>query len=188
MTKITGYARKKEPKWLYWIAAAAAFAVVGSGIFGVYLISRWVEDIGVTKHEMVEIKLPTVSTLPVAEIKTLPKMTSLSGDVQVERIVFTSEINDKNQPTDDLENISIAENGVIYCYTRINASSPPQVIRHVWVAPDGRVAAEIKLNLSNRTTDTWSYISLYGTRPGKWELQVKDSKDQILAKRGFSAF
>jgi len=101
----------------------------------------------------------------------------------VENITFTSDINEGNKPADELESVSINETGKIYCYTRVNSPTVPQSIRHVWVDPDGKIIADIKLNVSSRPTDTWSFISIYGMKPGKLQVQVKTAQGEILAKR-----
>lgn len=180
MTKLAGYARRPEVKWPYVLVITLVLLVC------VAVLLAFVPEEGQNAPAK-EAKTPKPLTQPATqETKVAPPAESTG--VTVEKIVFTSEIDDRNHPVDILENISLKEHGTVYCYTRVSCLDIPQSIRHVWVNPVGGVAADVKLNVSRRPVDTYSYISLYGAKTGKWEFQVRTVDDKIVARRSFTAF
>lgn len=181
MTKITGYARQKEPKWFYTLLISAVLLVIVIGIIAVAAIYSWMENESVRRIQT-ETTRPAVTTTILSREAEKPILTVGNVPVTVEKIIFTSGIDEQNHPVDDLAEVSLKENGMVYCYTRINSMVVPQEIRHVWINPSGAVAADIKLNISRRPADTWSYISLMGTKPGKWEFQIKTADGKVIGK------
>lgn len=181
MVKIAGYARQKEPKWFYTLLISAVLFVIVIGVIAVAAIYSWMENESVRRIQA-ETTRPAVTTTILSREAEKPALIVRSFPITVEKIVFTSEINEHNQPVDDLASVSLKEKGMVYCYTRVNSRVVPQEIRHVWINPSGAVAADIKLNISRRRADTWSYISLLGTKPGRWELQIKTADGKVVGK------
>ena len=180
MTRLTGYAKKDEPKWFYALVLLLVLVVVLAGLFGFSAFYRWLER----QVESAGQPKPTTTTTTPASASPETAAVSRSG-ITVEKIVFTSAIDEANQPTDDLLALSPGEVGTLYCYTRISSQQLPQVISHVWVDPGGAEVAEIKLTLTKRQADTYSYISLYGAKSGSWELQVKDASGGMIGRKSF---
>lgn len=188
MARFAGYAKQKEPKWFRALVVILISTVCLIIIFGfTYVMSRMETESERKSQSQAKpstTSTSTTTTTTVAITTTVPAANEISNEeLSIEKIAFTSSINEGNKPADELESVSINEAGKIYCYTRVNSSTVPQSIHHVWVDPDGAVIADIKLNISNRPADTWSYISLYGINPGKLQVQVKTAQGKILAKR-----
>jgi hypothetical protein len=180
MTKLAGYARRPEAKWPYVLVITLVLLVC------VAVLLAFVPEEG-QKAPVKEAK-KTIPVIQPATQETKVASPAESAGITVEKMVFTSEIDDRNHPMDSLKNISLKEHGTVYCYTRVSCLDIPQSIRHVWVNPAGGVAADVKLNVSRRPVDTYSYISLYGAKTGKWEFQVRTVDDKIVARRSFTAF
>lgn len=182
----TGYAKRPQPRWPYILIATVVFLLLLTG-FIIFISS----ESTVPKVETTTTTTTTTSiTTSITTLTTLtPTLTveSQTREIWVERIGITSGVDNRNQPVDNLSKVSSKEGGLVYCYTRIHCS-PPQVVRHVWFDPDGREFAEIRLNISTSSQDTWSYVSLYGARTGKWQVQVKTEKNEIVAKRDFIVY
>ena len=188
MTRIYGYAKQKEPKWINFLLWAAIIVGVVIAIFVVAVIANWMEGVGQKWPEVKELKIPAVAVIITLEARKTEVMTGESGDILVEKIVVTSKVDESNLPTDALDNFPLKDHPTVNCYTRINSPVIPTTIRHVWVDPAGAVLADIKLNIVNRPADTWSYKTLYGTKPGRWEVQVRKENDEIIARREFSTY
>lgn len=186
MVKITGYAKKKEPRLLNALLAITALLLVAGAVYIVYSIATWVNSLVVLEPQPAEVKIPAVTVIS-REVEYLAPTKSRSAEVTVGKMVITSKVNDRNLPTDNLENVSISQ-GIVYCYTRINCPDVPATIRHVWVDSRGKVFAEIPLQISNRSADTWSYISLYGAKAGEWEVQVRKTDNSIVAEKKFIVY
>jgi len=199
MVRFTGYVKKEDPKWLSILFYAIVILLAIAIIFGITYLAQWFGTVSERKAELAEtstttsttimtttISIPT-TTVTVSILKGAGTLEELAAkaDVSVEKIVLTSKI-ESNLPTDNLENISTTEHGTVYCYTRINCSVIPQAIKHVWVDPSGSTFAEIKLNITRNTVDTWSYVSLYGSETGNWQVQVRKINDELITKRDFT--
>ena len=202
MTIIKGYALRQPPKWPYFLA----MAVVVLGGFAILIGVIPAEEnkpvpstaIVGTAEAISTSSQATTSSTTVTTATTLPKVTATTqpvvssvlpaaGDVtRVARIVFASRIGDYNQPTDNLTEVAAGQTGTLYCYTKITCPNPPETVHHVWLAPGGKVFFDIPLTLRNQTADTYSYISLSGEQPGIWELQVRNARGEVLAKRAIS--
>lgn len=183
MTKITGYARQKDPKWLYFSIVIFVVVIISFVLYAFFAVYSWMESENLKKLQAEA--APTTTTIIASEESTTTTTTMLItpiAGVRVEKITFTSKINEGNRPADDLTKISLKEEGTVYCHTRVDCSSVPAVIRHVWINPSGAVAADVKLNISRRPADTWSYISLQGAKPGKWEMRVVTADGRVVGK------
>lgn len=176
MSKITGYARQDEPTWLYISLALLALGVIAALLYGGSAFYRWAESGSAAR-------LKAAATKP-AEIKVAQPAVEIKTGVTVERITFTSELDEDNQPTDDLSELAAADTNTLYCSTRIK-SDKAQTVRHVWLRPDGKIAADITLHLGTQTVDTYSYISLYGAQKGAWQMQVRNERDEVVAGKTF---
>jgi hypothetical protein len=201
MVRFAGYARKREPKWPYAMIFLAIILVAVLIITVVSAVGQWLE------YQINKPVTTTTTTLLVSAESTTS--TSLGGTtssavttstiqvsepvpasagIKVEKIVIASGIDEYSRPIDDLLEVAVETNPTIYCCTRISSEIVPQAIKHVWVAPGGRVVAEIDLTVRNRTADTYSYISLDGIRTGKWEVRVETKDGAILASRSFTTY
>lgn len=88
-----------------------------------------------------------------------------------------------NQPVDSIDKVALGSVSRLYCYTKI-ISNPPQTIHHVWLRPDGGVAGEVTLYITNNPAFTWSYIGLGEPQVGRYKVQVKDKAGRVLAEQG----
>ena len=191
MTRITGYARQNEPKWFHFSVIILAVIVISAALYAFFAVYSWMESESLNKLQAETVSTTTIAIIASAESTTTTTTTMLiaaNAAVAVDKIVFSSGISESNQPVDDLSEISLKESRPIYCHTRVNCSVVPTVIRHVWINPSGTVAADIELPISRRPADTWSYSSQPGTKPGKWEFQVRTVKDEVVARRGFLTY
>jgi hypothetical protein len=205
MVSISGYAKREEPWWVkIAIRTSIALALVGV-LFGITFISQWLEDIARLKpappapkvisppadRQVEKITVVTKTTVVTsstivgkATVVTNPTIVGNPAVVvkgtTTDSFCFTSGVDNKNLPIDNLEKISL-KSGKVFFYSRIN-SSVPRTIRHLWVNPDGVVVADIPLKLSHQVADTWSYLTLAGSKPGTWEVQLRNAKDKILAR------
>ncbi|MFA5112873.1 MAG: DUF2914 domain-containing protein [Candidatus Margulisiibacteriota bacterium] len=185
MSKITGYARQDEPTWLYISLALLALGVIAALLYGGSAFYRWVESGSAARLKAAETKPAEIKVAqPAVEVKAAVGPAGALGGVTVERITFTSELDEDNQPSDDLSELSTADTNTLYCSTRIK-SDKAQAVRHVWLRPDGKIAADITLHLGTQTVDTYSYISLYGAQKGDWQMQVRNERDEVVAGKTF---
>lgn len=183
MNKIIGYKRKERNFWPYVILAGAVLFILSIA----FMRTATVEEGENKKEETLStVTTATATITSTSTTVTVPapvKHEKLSGKIVVEQITLTSGLNAQKNPVDDLAEVSKAAAGSLYCYIKINCPSVPQAIRHVWIAPDRSVAADVKLYISNQPAYTWSYISLYDKEEGKWEVQVVTPEDVVLARR-----
>jgi len=184
MTIFVGYAKQAKSGWPYILTGVVIFFLL---LIGLVL---WVSFLSTPP------KLETVSTSSTTFTSTtsssLPSFEGTSStlrkegkEVVVEKIIIASALDKNNLPIDQLASISLEKIQTVYCYTRVGSSSLPQVIKHVWIDPEGKTFAEISLNLLRSPQDTWSYVSLLGTKKGRWEVQVRTEAGKELAKASF---
>lgn len=181
MNKIIGYKRKERNFWPYVILAFVVLFILSIA----FMRTATVEE-GESTPTSTTLGTSTTTLAPISTTSTtqLPqKKEKTSSAIEVEQITLTSGLNAQKAPVDDLAEVSKDATGVLYCYIKINCPVVPQAIRHVWVDPQGKVAADVKLFISNQPAYTWSYISLYDKEPGKWEVQVVTPENVILARR-----
>ncbi len=165
MTKITGYARQREPKWLYFSIITLAIVIISLALYAFFAVYGWMESESLKKLQAEAARTTSSTAIVSAESTTTTALLiATNAEVAVENITFKK------------------ENGMVYCYTRVKSSVLPATIRHVWISPSGAVAADIKLEITRSPAETWSYSSQPGTRPGKWELQVKTAGGKIVGK------
>jgi hypothetical protein len=212
MVRFAGYAKKEDPKWVAIFVYLIMLLVIFTGLFGIVLFSQWLGN-WLEKKETVTTSTSTstlttttatiigatttlpVSVYPPTTVLTLATVAEMGKEkassivveegIKIERIVITSKV-ENNLPTDELENVSINKQPKIYASTRAICSNPPQPIKHVWLDPNGHIFADIDLTLSRNSSDTYSYISIYNVPQGRWQIQVKDAKGNILGKKEFS--
>ena len=172
MSLIAGYARqsKKRPR------------------YGVYLLLICF---------VVVIIFVVINKIPVKTAIVKPEITTTTNDTipneyylkdvnhKVAKMTFTNQVDAKNQPTDNFSEISTSTINRVYCYTKLESSNVPNVVRHVWLAPSGVEVADIKLTITKKTAHTWSYVNLHGAKTGNWTVEVRQPQGQILAKKTF---
>ncbi|MDD4179246.1 MAG: DUF2914 domain-containing protein [Candidatus Margulisbacteria bacterium] len=201
MTVIKGYASRPQPKWPLLLAivfiALTGIAVLVSLVppnpnKGAATSSATVEATAMTVPSTITLPPATTSTTLLMTTTTRPrvmdiKLPTVAGGIKVEKIFFSGSIGEYNQPAGELLEINLNETSKIYCFTKISADSVPQLVRHVWVAPSGKIFATVPLNISKPVVDTYSYVSLYGAEQGVWVIRVEDASGKLLAKSNFTA-
>ncbi|MDD5593645.1 MAG: DUF2914 domain-containing protein [Candidatus Margulisbacteria bacterium] len=201
MVRFTGYAKKREPKWPYAVMALIIILVAVIVISIASAIAAWLESEINNRSAQAPVAsstsvtsstsaLPT-STGPKETTKTTAApatITEKPTGLRVDKLIIASGVDESNRPVDDLSKISVNECNTVYCYTRLVNSGASQVIRHVWLAPSGRVAAEIELSAHGGATDTYSYVSIGGLKTGQWEVRVETKAGEVLAKRSFATY
>lgn len=201
MVRFTGYAKKREPKWPYALIALIVVLIALVVLYIASAITSWLENeinkppaaatsstsTSTSSSTTVSVTSTTLAEEPVEEASVVPDEEG-SGGIRLDQIVISSGVDESNQPVDDLPQISVNEYANVYCFTRLTCDAPPQTIRHVWLAPGGRVAAEIELTLRNRNAATWSYINIAGMKTGQWEVRVEKSDGTIIGRKSFSTY
>lgn len=198
MTRLTGYARQEAPKWLSALIVVIVLLAIVLIFWGFSAVYNWLENKG--SEEPVDTST-TITSTTIVSTTVIPVTTTLrpakeaavslpvkdNSGLKVEAITFSSGIDEANQPVDQLESVNLKETGTLYCFTRISGAAVPQKIKHVWLAPDGHVVAEIELTLRTRPAVTYSYVSLSGGRRGRWQFQVRTMAGAVVARKDFLA-
>ncbi len=201
MKPFVGYTRRPEPKWPYLIIFAVFICVVFVlVIIGNLLVSfRYAEP---EKKVATTIKPSSTTSTFVSSVtsssnaKTITTSSTLQNvsttldiekkpvisAVKVEKIFFTSKVDNSNQARASVDKVSLGSISRLYCYTKI-ISNPPQTIHHVWLRPDGRVAGKVTLYITNNPAYTWSYIGLGEPQFGFYKVQVTDNAGNVLAEK-----
>ena len=188
MPKITGYARRPESRWPLIAGILLSLFLLIIVIILLSPTEKSLQESTEPKPQLKEEK-QKAQTVITGEVEIMATgEAATSSDIKVEKIQFTSEIDESNQPVDELSRVSLKEHNTVYGYTKILSGTVPQAIKHVWLDPSGKVFASIDLNITGKVQDTWSYISLSGARTGRWELQVKKINGEIIAKANFSTY
>jgi hypothetical protein len=117
----------------------------------------------------------------------VPGATSAAG-IKIGRILITSGVDEANSPVDDLAEVPVSEVSKLYCYTGISNAGNAQPIKHVWVGPNGKIAAEIELTARGGASATWSYINVTGLGAGQWQVRVETKDGTILAQKAFVTY
>jgi Protein of unknown function (DUF2914) len=175
MVNFTGYARQPEPKWPYILLTAIIIGI----IVVVIAVSSWLGQV------LNNLKVQHLKPAKITENRPANQSPIQPGQevIAIELMTFTNGIDDNNQPFNDQQEASLAEGGRLYCYTRIYANPVPQTLRHVWFDPNGKILADIKIDVVNQPGNIWSYITLADKQAGKWEVQVQDLSGVVLARR-----
>jgi hypothetical protein len=176
MVRITGYAKRPEPKWPYMLLFIAGIFLFFSVISLVTLASNLLQK----KEATVVDKTVEVIELKPNKPQVVPSTLSA---LAVERMVFASEITEQNQPGNELQEISKSRNQKVYCYTRIQSAAVPKSIHHLWIDPQGQVLADIKIDVLNQPGNIWSYISLADKKTGVWTVEIKNAENKLLDSR-----
>ena len=208
MVRFAGYAKKKEPKWPYVAIALTVLLAVIIVIFIASAVTSWLESeinkpVVATTTTATTVPSSTTSTiLPAAKVATTtttsttspasqktgnipaPAVAAATG-IKIERIVIASAMNG-NLPADDLAKISAS--GAIYCYTKMTNTGQSRPIKHVWIGPSGKVAAEVDLTARGGASATWSYIDVKGIGTGQWQVRVETKDGTILAEKAFVTY
>lgn len=183
MPVIAGYVRKKDPRWPYIIAFILIALIVWLVVSLVSCVSDQLED-RIGKVEVKKKAAATTINLPKREERPAEKRGG--ADLTVSRFSFSSQITAGNLPGDNLDTVDLARQGKVYCCTRVENQGGGETIHHVWLDPEGEVVADIPLNLHNQPADTWSFVTVSGYNPGKWEVQVKTAGGQVIASKSFT--
>ncbi|OGC14807.1 hypothetical protein A2246_06840 [candidate division WOR-1 bacterium RIFOXYA2_FULL_37_7] len=180
MSDFIGYTKRPEPKWPYFILYGAVIVIL---FFAFSMVPTEKEK---PKQEIKETKIENSSQVISQKIKEekKPNTETNNSPIKIEEIIFTNKLSDSHLPTDNLSSISKSEGRMVYCYTKSDSPSVPITIRHVWIAPNGEVHADIKLLLLKQPGNIWSYVGIGEKQAGTWKVQVKTTDGNILAQKG----
>ncbi len=78
-----------------------------------------------------------------------------------------------------------AEEGTVFCLTRINNMSAPATVTHVWYH-EGKTMARVELTVGASHWRTWSSKRILPAWTGNWEVKVLDADGMVLATGGFT--
>jgi hypothetical protein len=200
MVRFMGYARKREPKWPYVAMAFIILMVAAVVLFIFSAITQWLES---EAKKPVTTTTTTVSTTvstttlapattttslaPAKKAETAVPAAAAATVIKIERIAIASGV-ESNQPVDDLAKVSVGETSKLYCYVNLSNAGNSQAIRHVWIGPGGKVAAEIDLTARGGASTTWSYINIAGLGTGQWQVRVETKDGTVLAKKAFETY
>lgn len=107
--------------------------------------------------------------------------TAAPADMSVSRSAVCTAIQDR-EPTGTQESGEYtAATGVIYFWTEVQARTVPAALKHVW-SHEGKVAAEIELQVRHARTRTWSTKKIF---PGAWKVEAVDASGQVLQTAEF---
>jgi Protein of unknown function (DUF2914) len=213
MVRFAGYAKKKEPKWPYVMVTLAILLTVIAVIFIASAVTSWLESeinkpvtttttssttttvaSSTTSTTLAAARAATTTTNPAPQ-KTgkilspavVAAMASSTTGIKTDRIVIASSMNG-NLPADDLSKLSASEFSKVYCYTSLTNAGAAQPIKHVWIAPSGRAAAEVELTARGGASATWSYINIAGMTVGQWAVEVRAGDGTMLARKVFETY
>ncbi len=78
-----------------------------------------------------------------------------------------------------------AEEGRVFCLTRIENMVVPATVTHVWYY-EGKTMARVELNVGATHWRTWSSKRILPGWTGNWEVKVLDADGMVLASGGFT--
>ena len=74
--------------------------------------------------------------------------------------------------------------GKVYCWTKIQATTVPTRIYHVWIYDDKEMA-RVELDITYHTFRTWSSKNILPQWKGKWTVVIEDEYGNKLAEKSF---
>jgi len=77
-----------------------------------------------------------------------------------------------------------AEEGQVYCLTRVMNLDHPETVTHVWYH-EGKTMARVELMVGSADWRTWSSKRILPAWTGSWEVKVLDVNGMVLASAGF---
>ncbi|PIS30247.1 hypothetical protein COT42_03470 [Candidatus Saganbacteria bacterium CG08_land_8_20_14_0_20_45_16] len=190
MSKIVGYTqyKKKLPGW-FWLALLF-FALL---LFVLWLVSlnptaETEKKTTTTTHKKAatttttkqQLK-PTTSTVVVKSVPKLEQPTVDNNMIKVLKQDFCKMLEDQ-QPREIAKTFAPEER--VYCYTEIEATSPPVVITQVWFDGAGNRYFAIDLDIWRQPGRTWSMITLPPDSDGTWQVKVM-AGEKILSQQEF---
>ncbi len=78
-----------------------------------------------------------------------------------------------------------AEEGRVFCLTRIQNLEAPAAVTHVWYH-EGKTMARVELTVGSADWRTWSSKRILPAWTGNWEVKVLDANGMVLASAGFT--
>ncbi|MDX2475083.1 MAG: DUF2914 domain-containing protein [Candidatus Krumholzibacteria bacterium] len=78
-----------------------------------------------------------------------------------------------------------AEEGQVFCLTRIQHLAAPASVTHVWYY-EGKTMARVELTVGSADWRTWSSKRVLPAWTGNWELKVLDANGMVLASAEFT--
>ncbi len=78
-----------------------------------------------------------------------------------------------------------AEEGRVFCLTRIQNLEAPVAVTHVWYR-EGKTMARVELTVGSSDWRTWSSKRVLPAWTGNWEVKVLDANGMVLASAGFT--
>jgi hypothetical protein len=187
MVRFAGYAKKREPRWPYVGLAFIILMAAAVVLFIFSAVTQWLEA-EASKPVPTTTLVPATTTTSLAPAKTtsIPVPAAATG-IKIERIVIASGVDGAN-PVDDLTKVPASEFSQLYCYVKMSNAGNSQAIRHVWIGPDGKVAAQIDLTARGGASATWSYINVSGLGAGQWQVRVETKAGAVLARKAFVTY
>lgn len=102
----------------------------------------------------------------------------------IQRAVLTTEVTDR-EPVDNLNATAIDENTAkVYFFTEVTDLSG-QSITHRW-SLDGKVQAEVSLNIGSNRWRTYSSKNLVPILKGTWLVEAVDEQNRVIASTTFT--
>ncbi len=106
----------------------------------------------------------------------------IAAALEVAESVITTAVVER-APVDVVQNYP-AQEGRLYCFTRIVGAPVETAVTHVWLY-EGQEMARVALPVRSDNWRTWSSKTLPGTQAGKWQVDVYDENGQLLVSVPF---
>ncbi len=101
----------------------------------------------------------------------------------VNRAIVTSNI-DNREPVDNLNDVTLTEDtSKVFFFTEVMNKSG-ETVTHRWFL-NGRLEAEVKLNIGANRWRTYSSKNLVSIHKGNWQVELLDSRNNLIATRSF---
>ena len=100
-----------------------------------------------------------------------------SADVKIANAVVCRAVDDR-QPVDAATEFP-ASVGKVFCYTVIEAASPPAQIAHLWYYQD-KLVHEFTLPVHAARFRTWSSKNIFPGMTGQWRVDIVDASGKTI--------
>lgn len=84
----------------------------------------------------------------------------------------------EREPVDNVEAFP-AQNGKLYCFTRIVGAGEPTFVYHLWYRED-QLMSRVELPVNSPSWRTWSAKDLLEDGPGDWRVEIQDAAGNVL--------
>ncbi|HKJ68068.1 MAG TPA: DUF2914 domain-containing protein [bacterium] len=107
---------------------------------------------------------------------------TLSDTLYVKSFVLTTDV-ENHEPVDTVQAFAKSIDYKAFCHARIFNGNGDRTLRFRWIR-DGEVFMTRPVTIGESTRFR-TYTSIV-TEPGRWEVQLLDEQDRILARKAFS--